>query len=284
MSENTKGTRVDLGDDLLATRTISYGDQPTPNREPSAPLETIDELLLNAKILLSEGFVEDAKKTLRKVLRVDPTSLSARERLDEIQRIEIKRLLGEGEKSPEGGFVRAKKPKLDFSAEDSELVAEALEREIGPAPTLESQFFSTEEELALFLENLGQLCAGSTVQDRIDLGVAFLEMGFFDAAIQIFRGAVNASRGERKTRALLATAWIAKGKGFDAMVEIDTLVADAAASTEERVEYGYLAGRAQELLWHFETAIRWYRAALQLYPGYRDAEDRLIRAEKMARR
>src|SRR4051812_10811511 len=127
MSEFTKITRVDLGDDLLGTRSVSKDEA---SSEKNSPPESVDELLLNSKILVNEGLFEDAKKTLRRVLRMDPANLSARDRLEEIQKIEIKRLLGQEENA--GGFLRAKKKKTEPALEDGESVALALERDLGP--------------------------------------------------------------------------------------------------------------------------------------------------------
>jgi tetratricopeptide (TPR) repeat protein len=298
MSEITKGTRVDLGDDLLETRTVSRdgrapsardprkdpsaAEREMPSSDPPAAPESIDELLLNAKILMSEGLLEDAKKTLRRVLRLEPTSLSARDRLEEIQKIEIKRLLGQDDGSTGGGgFVRAKK-KSEPLLEDGESVAAALERDLGPSPGSEEHFFADEAERAAFHANLERLCADATAQDRIDLGIAFLEMELYDVAIRMFRAAAADEPSARRARALLATAYVANGNGFEAMIEIEALVADQAAPPEEKVDYGYLAGRAQEALGNFGAASRWYRAVLQIEPGYRDAEGRLRRSLKMA--
>lgn len=282
MSEITKSTRVDLGDDLLGTHTVASGDRARPSSESdsSAP-ESIEELLLNSKILLSEGLLEDAKKTLRRVLRMDPPNLSARDRLEEIQRIEIKRLLGQDDGGTGGGFRGAKKKRTEPALDDGESVATALERELGLEPSTEERFFAEEPDREAFFDNLETLCAGASPQDRIDLGIGFLEMEFFEVAVRMFRGASLAEPGERRARALLATAWVAKGNGFEAMSEIETLIADQSAPPEERIDYGYLAGRAQELLMNFEMAVRWYRAVLQVEPGYRDAEDRLRRSVKM---
>jgi tetratricopeptide (TPR) repeat protein len=219
---------------------------------------------------------------LRRVLRLEPASLSARDRLEEIQKIEIKRLLGQDDGATGGGFVRAKK-KTESPLEDGESVAAALERELGPTPGAEDRFFANEAERDAFHASLERLCAEATAQDRIDLGIAFLEMEFYEAAVRMFRAAAADESVERRARALLATALVAKGNGFEAMIELEALVADQSAPPEEKVDYGYLAGRAQESLENFAVAARWYRAVLQIEPGYRDAEDRLRRSVKMAK-
>ena len=286
MSEFTKGSRVDLGDDLLKTRNISYDREAGGKNSADVPApESIEELLLNSKILMSEGLLEDAKKTLRRVLRTEPANLAARDRLEEIQRIEIKRLLGQDDAGTAGGgFLRAKKKKVEPALEDGESVAAALERELGPVPTTEEKFFENDSGRDVFLANLEGVCVGIGPNDRIDLGIGFLEMEFYEVAIRMFRAAAAAEPGERRARALIATAWVAKGNGFEAITELEALIADQSAPEEEKIDYGYLAGRAQELLGNYEMAVRWYRAVLQIETSYRDAEDRLRRSMKMTDR
>jgi tetratricopeptide (TPR) repeat protein len=280
VSENTKSTLVDLGDDLLQTRT-DLKKTPEPKGESPDQVESVEELLLNSKILVSEGLYEDAKKTLRHVLRLDGANLTARDRLAEIQKIEIKRLLGQDDGHTGGGFKKAKKKKSEVIAEDGDVVCAALERALGAEPTTEEVVFPNDGDREAFLKNIEVLCTGASAQDRIDLGIGFLEMEFYDAAIRLFQSAAHIEPGERRARALLATAWLAKGNGFEAMIEIESLVADQSAPEEERLDYGYLAGRAQDLLQNFAMAIRWYRAVLQIDPQYRDTQDRLRRSVKM---
>jgi len=104
---------MDLGDDLLQTRTVSRSGpnaakDVTPSAPPAAAEGSIEELLVNSKILIGEGFLDDAKATLRRVLRLDPANLTARDRLIEIQKTEIRRLLGQ-EENPRSSFLRSKK-------------------------------------------------------------------------------------------------------------------------------------------------------------------------------
>lgn len=278
MSEIRKGTRIDLGDDLLVTKTDLVAKRSQPEDSVRTP-DSVEEFLVNAKILMNEGLIEDAKKTLRKALRIDPESLGARDRLEEIQKIEIKALLSSETKSPRG-FVKRKKDKIDFSSEDGALVAEALERELGSTPSQEENFFGTPEAQAGFLLGIENLCAGASARDRLDLGIGFLELELFEVAIRIFQSTVAMDPFDRRARALLATAWIARGSGFEAMMEIEMLISDQSVPEEERTEYGYLAGRAQELLGNIPNAMRWYRAVLQIDSSYRDGVDRLARCMK----
>ncbi len=288
---SSDATRTDLGDDLLQTRTILRSDPSTPPGDsvktsratPSAaadasPEAGVEELLVNSKIQIGEGFLDDAKVTLRRVLRIDPGNLTARDRLEDIQKTEIRRLLGQ-EENPRGSFLRSKK-KLPESDETPESVLDSLEHEVGLSPLASEQFFRTPEELGEFLAGIDQLCAGATAQDRMDLGIGFLEMELYDVAVRQFRAASYHAESERKARGLLATALVAQKKFHDALIEIESLIADQSGTPEEKIDFGYLAGLAQEGLKNFEGAVRWYRAVVQINPEYRDAAERMLINQK----
>lgn len=272
-------TRMDLGDDLLQTKTVSRAAKRAAT--PAIPVPVVDtgpeagveELLVNAKILIGEGFLDDAKATLRRVLRMEPSNLTARDRLEEIQKTEIRRLLGQ-EENPRSSFLRSKL-KVEETGETRESILSSLENEIGMKVDPELEFFQKPEDLPIFLEGLEKLCSGATPQDRMDLGIGFLEMELYDGAVFLFRSVTQYVESERKARGLLATALIAQGKYFDAVIELESLVADQSGTAEEKIDFGYLAGVAQDGLKNFEAAVRWYRAVLQIDPEYRDASERM---------
>lgn len=263
-------TRMDLGDDLLQTRTVS---RPAPSGTEGG----IEELLVNSKILIGEGFLDDAKTTLRRVLRLDPTNITARDRLVEIQKTEIRRLLGQ-EENPRSSFLRSKKKTDETESPDEVLIS--LEREIGTSSEPSSEFFHNPEALQDFLGSLEKLCGGASAQDRIDLGIGFLEMELYDVAVHQFQVAVRDPENEVKARGLLATAFVAQKKYFDAMIELELLVADQSIPAEGKVNFGYLAGLAQEGLGNLEAAARWYRAVFLIDPEYRDTKERMQLALK----
>ncbi len=300
MAEKTGSTQVDLGDDLLQTRTVqrpapSDGAPARAEVKADSVVESSDELLLNAKILMGEGLLEDAKKTLRRVLRVSPGNLTARDRLEEIQKIEIKRLLGSDDRAV-SGFRSTKRNSAESQSEDPDQVLAELERDIGAAGSTiggaaigaagsaasisEAQLFPTPTARDQFLSGIEALCATASTQDRIDLGIAFLEMDLYEIAIRQFERATLDPAHERRARNLLAVAYLAAGKPFDAMIEVENLVADQSIPPEEKVDLGYLGGRAQEALGNFEAAAHWYRAVLQIENHYRDSQQRLLQCSK----
>jgi tetratricopeptide (TPR) repeat protein len=287
-------TRMDLGDDLLQTRTLLRAPAREPMREePSEvgrpterkshssfaldePVDSVDELLVNAKILMGEGLIDDAKATLRKVMKLDPGNLTARDRLAEIQSIEIKRLLG-GEEAERPSFLKTRKKTEEKTPEELLLT---LEKEIGPGKDPESELFGDEAGIQRFLKSVERASERASPQDRIDLGIGFLEMGLYEAAVRQFREASKDLELGKKARGLLAFALLERGDAFDAMIELEALIADQEASAEEKIDFGYMAGLAQEKLGHYADAARWYRAVTGIETGYRDAQSRLFRCLK----
>lgn len=282
-SGTESGTRMDLGDDLLQTRTILRAprEPDTAKKSPVIPkvvdpavqVDTVDELLINSKILVSEGMWDEAKATLRRVLLIDPKNLTARDRLAEIQKVEIKKLLGAEENAPTSFFQRTKKKPEEHPPEE---ILAALEKEVGPAPDPEKLFFPDPKDQELFLIEMEKACIGASSQDRMDLGIGFLEMELYDVAVAQFRIVIRDEAEARKARGLLATALLAKGKAHEALMELEGLIADQSASAEEKIDFGYLAGQAQEKLGNFEVAAVWYRAVTGIENGYRDAQNRLV--------
>src|SRR4051794_40327574 len=86
----SEATRVDLGDDLLipATPPAMGGPEGGAAEEHSS-----DDQYQSARILINEGFTEDAKKLLRKILITDPHHVAARNSLGEILNREMQDLL-----------------------------------------------------------------------------------------------------------------------------------------------------------------------------------------------
>jgi tetratricopeptide (TPR) repeat protein len=120
--------------------------------------------------------------------------------------------------------------------------------------------------------------------ERIDIGIAFLEMGLYGLAIRHFRAAADQlSReegpeitAERLSAAgLLGYALIAGGRALDATLAMQSLINDSDITPEGKLDLVYLMGRAYEALGKREVALLWYRRAAGIDPHYRDLDERL---------
>ena len=101
-------TKIDLGEDLVEkTRMLpilnrpkgSSSESPVDLVQKSIPTtpETIEDRLQTAKILINEGFLEEAKKQLHQILIAHPGNSFAQRFLEDIQKIELKTIFGEGQ-------------------------------------------------------------------------------------------------------------------------------------------------------------------------------------------
>lgn len=293
-------TRVDLGDDLLQerTRVLRVGDEPSLGSTKSAasppvtpaPIkpETIDDSLETARILASEGFHEEAKKLLRRILISYPRNKLARKRLDEIHEQELQQIFGQNEsrRSEILGRFRESRENADIPYfVDTESVIRALEQELdlgqetrgwGPSliPSVQEDA-SALESVSGGIETSFAEAGGASSRDRIDVGIGFLEMGLHELATRQFRLAKGDPAYLLEATNLLATALIDGGRGFEAANELESIIRDPELSNEEKIDFFYLMGRAQEQLGKKAESRAWYEQVLAIDPWHRDVKDRL---------
>ncbi len=259
--DSPEGTRVDLGEDLL---------EPTRVTGVGSPLLPSVGDFESARILLNEGLTEEAKKILRNLLIVKPKDVGARELLHEIQEAELKQIFGESrDRKPRGGTGSEQEV-------DAEELIRNLDRdlELGDSLGERMSLFQEGREMAKFAEKLDQDLAGISSRDRIDIGIAFLEMGLYGIAAKQFKAASTVS--------LLAYALILDGKSFEAILNLQPELRDAEAAPESsaKVELVYLMGRAYEALGQSDLASQWYKRTHEIEPFYRDVTERLKRQSK----
>ncbi len=274
MDDKTKpsitNTKIDLGDDLLdKTATL------VPEARDG---ESVPELLENAKILLSEGFFDEAKKALRKVLLKDQNNPSALKRLGDIHELELKQIFGEEK-------TQNKNPKTVIpDLRSSRELMHSLDRDFGlgifdlnggelsPAESI----FEDEKAMEKFASHLDREHADAPAKDRMDLGIAFLEMGFYVLAIRQFQAASRSDELRVPALILESTGMILAGRLFQATLSLEALARESELEVGLKSEIFYLLGRAYEALSKSAEARSWYRQVQAINPDYRDVEARLI--------
>lgn len=282
MAEKTTGsitkTSIDLGDDLLQTRTINRIVPKEQLAPPEPTAENPDELIVNAKILFSEALLEEAKKQLRKALILKPGFVDAEKLLKEIQDLEVKQILQSDGKRKRSRLKNKPDASLDEEI-DHDRVISTLEEKVGKDDE-EIRFFGSKDSLHEFIEGITRETKNATAREKMDLGVAFLEMKLYQAAIRLFDMAAKDDELADSAFTLKAQAMIESSAFFDALMVLDPLVGDPFREAAEKLEWIYLSARAHEGLKKRKKAAEWYRAVTQIDPQYRDAYERLLRCEK----
>jgi tetratricopeptide (TPR) repeat protein len=298
-SNNMDETKVDLGEDLLEkTRILPSLDRPKgspppppvqskPKAEPSQT-ETIEDRLQTVKILMNEGFLEEAKKHLHQILIGDPGNSIAQRYLDEIQKTELKTILGENEtKRPYGKKSNPKTLEINSNALilqlDRELKLDLFSENNELLIPHSSTYFQDPQVLHSFFIQLEKSLHQSSLQDWIDLGVAFLEMELYPISVRIFSHVnhrieladLSNSELALSTVSLLSFSLLMEGKPFEAISRIQPILKDAEIPQIKKVELYYLMGRIHESMKKSKLAVSFYHQVLELDPSYRDTSQRL---------
>lgn len=268
--EQFEATKVDLGEDLLLEESqVSIQEEPLIKKGDS-----IEDELASAQILIAEGLTDEAKKILRKILIQDPHYLAAKQRLDEIHEIELKQIFREEDAFPK----RRDKTQTKTSHVNSDEIMRKLDRDLQLgifSERIELELFQNKEALEAFTAQLEKEFSGTSAQDRVDLGIGFLEMGLYDLAARQFRSAIQDPGFALTANSLLAYTLVLANRPFEAVLLIEPILEDSELSREEKIHFLYLMGRAHERLMKPQVATQWYLQVKEIDPAYRDIEERL---------
>lgn len=283
--KNFEGTMVDLGEDLLESSGTNpqpdlrprqnRGAATAPQAQPGASLNAfnLQEEIQRGEIFFAERLFDDAKKTFRKILRHEPNNSTAKKYLEDIQKLELQDLLG-------GEAPRKRLGSPAEQEEDPSRVLEQLEKElrisiekseIKPVPDL----FENQETYERYRVKILETSTGLVVRDRIDIGVAHLEMGLFDIAQGIFESVVRYDEYRLSGMYLLGLSLIYGGKAIEATIRLEPLCRDLTLAEGPKTDFLYLMGLAFERLNDIRKAREFYRRVFTLNPRYRDVTDKL---------
>lgn len=266
-----EGTRVDLGEDLLeATRVMQRPAPATPEEKVSQKEDEFQK----GVILLNERLFEDAKKVFRKVLRQDPTNKAAQKHLEEISKIELQDLLaGDSAKKRLGNLNSAENenPEQVLERLEKDLHINMAKSDLKPVPDL----FADAQALAQYRERVMETASALSPRDRIDLGIAHLEMGLFDVAQAIFETVLRNEAHKVVGMYLFGLALIHGGKAIEASIRIEPFARDLTLSESQKSDFLYLMGLAFERLHDMKKAREFYRRVHLLNPKYRDVVEKL---------
>lgn len=281
---------MSLGKKESRTRTTSAAEKNTPSSSRVRRQNfgrVVDEKETKAVLdqvthFLAQGNRFDAKRALWKILRIDPNNHKILQKLREIDREELKELLCRPEPATD--------PKKESLVEGVETAStwKNLDHEfqLGLEEPSTRQFFENENQKLSFEKSLNKKLKDLRFSDRLDLGVGFLEMEFFDFALICFDSVLEGFSTTEPTEspslwvwsALSLASWsllclrrpqdvIGRIKSFDRhLVHLEE---------SQQVHFYYLLGRAAEQLQEPKEALTWYRRVVEGCPSYRDTDSRL---------
>lgn len=287
--EDFENTSVDLGEDLLRDEGSIPGllkREPPKRSEITSPTGDLKDQLHTAEILMNEGLFEDSKRMLHGILYRDPDYMPARKMLNELHELELKQIFGDG--GPRTPNLRERRQTEREKRADPGEVLEKLDRELGLNiegsrdstglwKWAELELFPSKKSVDDFAAQLDRDLSQCSTQDRIDVGVGFLEMGFHELAVRQFSVAARDEKFRVQATGLLAQALLGANRPFEASLSLESLLEDIEVEPLEKLDLMYLAGRSAEQMNRYPEAATWYWKVSELDPRYRDIEERLKR-------
>lgn len=241
-------------------------EKPNPHFDIQEPKLSAKDEVESAKILVSEGLWDEAKRILHRVLISNPSYARAQSLLKEIQKTELDQILNRSQ--PSGSSGR----RLD----DPSRVLQRLERDLG------IDFSANEHGMDPKQENWFHQTELSSIEG-FDLAIAFFEMGCFRDCVRELELALKKVRVQETVLddhgvaivALKAEALLLMGEAFDAKVFLAEILIEPEISHESKLPLYYLAGRCEEALGWEGEARAWYLKVIEIDPMFRDANFRI---------
>lgn len=229
-----------------------------------------EEDVENARILVREGLVEEAKKVLYRVLGYKPGLRAAQELLKQIEAIELKDLFRD-HPSPS-----ARKP--SSAIEDIDRLIETLDRdlglglnEVGPTTDAQKEIWNAAVNGAT-----GELDAKA----RFDLGVAFFEMGCYaDALRELYRAEkkiriAETFLGETGLAAvsLIGQCLVHLDRAYEAKAYLEPVLTEPDLRHEDKLVLYYAMGMIEYALENPKQALGWYQKISEADPDFKDVQ------------
>lgn len=231
-----------------------------PSRPPTATgaaevPEDVRQAIEEADFYLQQGLVDDARDALMEALITHPGDAAIEAKLAE---------LGSGEE-PRGSHtlvVPAGPPLRTSLARPSRAPVD-----VGDA-------------LRTFRNEVRSMVPPGDTATHYDLGIAYMEMGLHQEAIEEFR--ICLSNGERVSAAhsMIGLCHVERGEMEQGIASFQQALAVPGITPQAELDLWFEMGNAHELLGKSNEALVWYEKVDERRPGFREANQRIERIGK----
>lgn len=223
----------------------------------------------DARILFNEGLIDEAKKRLFRVLIRVPRYPPAIALLKKIEAAELKKIL-----APGPDLTRSVSVNQGLLEDESETVIQELELALDLGSDLDRERGKQE----FFLPN-----HALNYTQKLDLAVAYLEMGCFSDALRELK---QAEREIRNLKSFLDSTGIAivaltvrcllsLDRAFEAKVYLAPVLQEPDLRHDDKLLLYYEAGCIEEDLNQLESAHDWFQRVLEMDPFFKDVAHRI---------
>lgn len=247
----------------------------------SRTLQTLEEALEEAEFFIARGLYEDARLVLEEQLELTPDHPLLLDTLSEIESLEQAGaepgLLGAGAGMP---------PELNDGEFNLQRSLDELERVVreSQSPPAAGGAVDVESVFEKFKAGVKRRVAENDSATHFELGVAYKQMNLLDDAVLEFELAAKDDLRECACYAMIGSIYVEHELWAEASKALSRALNAQKRSSEQETSLYYDLGHAAEKSGDAEQAANYFQQALARNPQYRDARQRLERAQEAARR
>jgi tetratricopeptide (TPR) repeat protein len=266
--------------------------------EQSFTGEAIGYFLEYAEKLAAQGDMQNAAEALKRVIETAPGRVNVREQLanvyaelgmaDEarselIAASDIYRDKGDHDKADElrnramelGGGEDIEETEVTTDGERNDRV-EVVHKRIGLAHHVP---LSVDEVLTSFREEVKRAIGEEDYQSHYDMGLSYLDLGFFDEALAEFGVARRSPELELKSIEMAGKCFVEKGDIELAIEELESAMDTGEIAAEDCLGLKYNLAEAYERIGQQSRARLLYEEILEIDDSYRDVTERVGQLE-----
>lgn len=242
------------------------------------PAETVDlqEQFDEVEFYVQQGLTDEAVKILKDILSKYPDNVTAKKRLEEIQKFEVAGTEPVEEKVPVPPPVVESEEEFDLAKElENELIEEGISPETQPELEEMPRQISAEEVLREFKSKVATVISDQDADTHYDLGIAYKEMGLMDEAISEFKIASQSPHKEIESYNMLGLCYRDKGEYSEAERCFKLILNNPKIDSDFSKGVLYELGRVYEEKGDIKLAIEIYEKIVSMDSAFRDVSERI---------
>lgn len=265
---------ADLGEDLLRLETKQINGVSSVEKtsaetqiipEPTPDVVSVEKILQRAERYLASQNYYMARKSFKVAETLGASAAEIKAKLQEIRKLEY----------PGAIYNSQSDDKLSLKSRDKLLRDLEAELDIGSLQDNE-ETLRVGEAVRKIRPKIDAALNGSSPRVRLDLGVAFFEMGLFDEANNQFELAGREDRSlKREADYLRAQALLQKKDYPGAVSLLKTLCTDPGLRDKEKLPALYLLAEAYEEMQQPKRSKKYFEKVAELDSNYRSVRDKL---------
>jgi tetratricopeptide (TPR) repeat protein len=236
---------------------------------PDEVPERVAEALEEAEFYLSQQLIEEAREVLLDALGDEPGDKTLLAKLRELDALE-EAATASGAAAPADRLASAVLEDQSFALAEK-LAGEPSHPQAPTGPV------DVSDVIAQFKEGVKRQVDKTDTATHYDLGIAYMEMGLHNEAIEEFTLCLSDPEKEHTAHTMMGLSHVSNGTMEQAIEHFKLALEAPSLAQESELELWFEIGNALELLGNASEALIWYEKVEERNPQYRDVAARIER-------